>query len=243
MYQVKEEQILMVTEEELKSLEAQGGDVSMYREVQKKAETFSITMCKKLDEIAKTPRNPDGEVVKAICKPVHFFEMLLKKKAYVEAAVNAPLIYGRIVQAHNCIFEVDYAGKNFNVPAVLVFAVDEKHRTDAGLLKQIADKLSNYKQIASKQSGGYKDAPDGCSKIIGNLIDVTSQFCLPVPESLAGDAEVWCATCLIADAKYIPYKRAPKDRLLPFIMKTPPNQKQRYADLLIVSGDLYRENY
>ena len=243
MYQVKEEQVLMVTEEDLKQMEAQGCDVSMYREVKKKADAFSITMCKKLEEIAKTPRNPDGEVVKGICKPVYFLNMLFKKKSYVEAAVNAPLVYGRIVQAHNCLFEVDITGNNINIPTVLVFAVDEKHRTDTELLKQIADKLSHYKQIANSKSGSYKDIPDDCVDIIKNLIDVMSQFCLPVPKSLAGDAEIWCVTCLIAGAKYIPYKRAPKDKLLPFIMKTPPVKSRQYADLLIVSGDLYREDY
>ena len=36
MYQVKEEQVLMVTEEDLKQMEAQGCDVSMYREVKRK---------------------------------------------------------------------------------------------------------------------------------------------------------------------------------------------------------------
>ena len=243
MFQIKEEQWLLVTEEQLNQMEAQGGDVSMYREIRRKADTFSVTLCEKLEEIAKTPRDPNGEVVKGICKPIHFFDMLLKRKSYVEAAVNAPLVYGRIVQAHNCLFEVDCTGNNFNVPAVLVFAVDEKHRTDAELLKQIADKLSHYKQIANSKSGDYKDIPGDCVDIIKNLIDERSNFCLPVPENLAGGAEVWCATCIIADAKYIPYKRAPKDRLLPFIVKTPPNKNRSGADLLIVSGDLYRENY
>lgn len=240
MFQVKEEQVLMLTEEQMTQMENQGVDLTAYREIRKKADDFSITMCEKLKEIEKTPRDQNGQVVKGICKPVHFFDMLLKKKAYVDAAVNGPLVYGCIVQANNCLFKADYTGNNFNVPAVVVFAMDEKHRTDAEFLKQIAAKLCDYKDVAGDQRSASPNIPDDCRDIIRNLFDVMSQFCLPVPESLAGNADVWCATCLISDAKYIPYKRAPKDKLLPFIVKTPPNKKQRNADLLLVIGDLYR---
>jgi len=240
MFQIKEEHML-VSEEQLKQMEAMGSDVSMYREIKKKADAFSITICEKLGEIAKTPRNE--KVAKAICKPVYFLDMILKRKAHIEAAINAPLVYGCIVQAHNSLFQVDYTGNNYNIPAVLVFAADEKHHTDAELLKQIANKLFNYKKIASEQRGNSENVPDDCRDIIKNLLDTRSTFCLPVPESLSGDAKVWCATSLIADAKYIPYKRAPKDRLLPFIMKTLPCKNRKGADLLIVSGNLYRENH
>ena len=95
MFQIKEEHML-VSEEQLKQMEAMGSDVSMYREIKKKADAFSITICEKLGEIAKTPRNE--KVVKAICKPVYFLDMILKRKAHIEAAINAPLVYGCIVQ-------------------------------------------------------------------------------------------------------------------------------------------------
>lgn len=240
MYQVKEEQVLMLTEEQITQMESQGGDMSSYREIRKKADEFSITKCEKLKDIEKTPRDADGEVVKMVCKPVHFLEMLLKKKSFVDAAVNGPLVYAGIVQAHNCLFQVDYAGQNFNIPTVFVFAMDEKHRTDAAFITQIVNKLRQYKAAAGDFDGIAKEVPDDCRDIIRNLFDVQSQFCLPVPAALTDGADVWCATHNVCNAKYIPYTRAPKDRLLPFIVKTPPNKKQRNADLLLVPGQLYR---
>lgn len=217
------------TEEDLVALEKQGCDVSEYRakiaarDQKEKAASDARFSSDPLDHSAlenpiqleklapydHTPRDINSDFVKAVAGKLPLFG----KDSHMQGVVDNPLIYTAVVQANQALWT---PGSQENLPAVLVFAMDDGHRTNVPWLKSMAKTIADLKESAN--------IPDDCRKLIASLRDDQSIFCWKVGASISGGADAWCVVYSFEKQANLPKKSLPTEGIVPFILKKVPEE-------------------
>ncbi|GHT57728.1 hypothetical protein FACS18945_2660 [Bacteroidia bacterium] len=231
---------------QIEEYERQGMDMSEYRiqyEERKKQEQELVDAIAldKLDAYKKT-RSAEDPFLTDVVKFNGFSE---KEKATLELA---PLVYGRVVQAHGSLFKPCKTPGRVGI--VFLFALDDAHRYDMEWLAKTANRISEMKESVENQpksiwdkiSGLFdleknaiiahfmeakrlKAVPEDCRKIIGGLRDEHSHFCFPLGASLSEGAEAWCSTYVLNfEAGKLPFDCIPHNRIIPFLLAKPPKE-------------------
>jgi len=170
-----------------------------------------------------------------------------KKKQLLE---QAPLVYGRVVQAHHALFKSNPKNKDGG-GIVFLYALDDAHRYDEEWLAKTANRISEMKESAQNQPDttvekifrllGLKDnfiysitvgsaqekkkvnfLPEDCREFIRTLCLDTSKFSFKLGESLSGGADAWCATYSLWDQSKLPMAQIPFNRIIPFLLTDQP---------------------
>jgi hypothetical protein len=131
-----------------------------------------------------------------------------KRKSELELA---PLVYGRVVQAHHALYE---PGDTDQAGIVLVFALDEAHSYDEAWLAKTAERISEMKNSDT--------VPPDCKKFIETMRDDRSYFCVKLGESLSEGADAWCATYWVKRQSQLPLGYIPHNRIIPVLLSTLP---------------------
>ena len=248
-----------LTLEQIEEYERQGMDMSEHRinyearQAEKRrlieANIAAIDMGK-LDKYKRTPRNAEDDFVNAVAQ---FNGVSDKKKQSIE---DAPLVYGRVVQAHQALF-------NFNEDSfgaagiVFLYALDETHRYDEKWLAKTAKRIMDMKEEAENNTGdilhkickifslgesGFlaniletnklKCLPEDCREFIRTLRDSQSSFCFPLGESLNEGADAWCTVCWISKPSQLPKSQIPYSRIIPLLV---PGQPKKYKARTLVA--------
>lgn len=217
------------TEEDLIELEKQGCDVSEYRAKiaardLKKQDAYDARFSsdavnpstlenpihlEKLAPYDHTPRDVNSDFVKAVAGKLPLFG----KDAYLKSITDNPLLYTCVVQANQALWS---PGDYENLPAVLVFAMDDAHRTNVPWLKEIAKTIADLKESAH--------VPEDCRKLIASLRDDQSIFCWKVGASISGGADAWCIVHPFDKSSDLPRKSLPSEGIVPFILKEAPEE-------------------
>lgn len=229
----------LMTEEDIKKMEAQGCDVTELRakrakqkqeeqeteqkQEEKRAAFQNPTALDKLNPYTRTPRSMDTPFFKAVAGNAPWLFKDRWKKKYTEA----PLIYAAVVQANTALW---MPGNNEYYPAVFVFALDDKHIRNSEWLKNIAEEIHALKNAVS--------LPDDCRKLIETLRDDSSGFCFRIGRSICGDANAWCATYTFDKQTELPRKALPSDGILPFLLKSAPEVNQ-FVDFKLIPSQFY----
>jgi hypothetical protein len=241
-----------LTLEHIEESERQGCDMSEYRIIyeEKQAErrkaieeNMAAIDMGKLDKYKKTPR-VDSDFVNAVAG---FFG---GKSKDIQQLENAPLVYGKVVQANSALFtpNEDSIG---STGIVFVFALDEAHRCDEAWLTKTAKRISEMREQVDKnepkdilymiyglldsdnkgffakmkESKKLEIIPQDCRPLIKALRDVHSSFCFPLSESLNEGADAWCVTFWLDKPSKLPFTFIPYSRIIPFIVTGTPVQK------------------
>jgi hypothetical protein len=203
-----------LTLEQIEEYERQGLDMSPYRKMRDDKiaagqklidDSINAMDLGKLDKYKKARSAEDAFVV-----DVAKFNGISGK--YIAELELAPLVYGRVVQAFNALYE---PGDTDNAGVVFVFALDEAHRYDEAWLAKIAERISEM-----KNSDGA--VPPDCRKFIETLRDDSSYFCVKLGESLNEGADAWCVTYWVKKQSQLPLGYIPHCRIIPFLLTTPP---------------------
>lgn len=229
-----------MTEEEIADMEKKGYDMSSVRG--KQAETAAKEEAEEADFMEQrkvsavptdlnrlvsyrsTPRSTESVFFKDVAGKAPFFG----KDKWREKYANAPLIYGAVVQANTALW---LPGRNDSLPAVFVFALDGAHMYDVEWLTAAAEKISEVKKSDV--------IPADCREFIEILRDDQSQFCFPLPPSLAGGADAWCVTYQFEKQTILPGNRLPEDGIVPFLLDARP-KKQIPVQLTAIPGRYYQ---
>lgn len=229
-----------MTEEDIAKMEQQGYDVSSLRRkreetaaqevaaeaafaAQRKA-TAVATDLNKLSAYRSLPRSSESDFFRDVAGKAPLFG----KDKWREKYMNAPLVYGAVVQANSDLW---LPGQGDYLPGVFVFALDSAHIHDVEWLKATAEKINEMKQAST--------IPADCKEFMDILRDDQSQFCFPLSTSLAPGAEAWCVTYQFTKQTVLPGNRLPEDGVVPFLLETPP-KKQIPVQLAVVPGSYYR---
>jgi len=200
MQDLQDQYCLALTDEAIEKMKSEGQDAEiLYKKReearQRKAEKMTnIVHLERLDEHKKTPRDPKSTFVK---KGV---------KGNKNVIVEAPLVYGAVVQAQSTLWE---PFKNYNSGMVIAFTLDERYKYDIAYLTEMAGKISE-----SKNQNTYEDT----KALRDNLLNTRSVFCNKVGQSISGDVEVWCCTYFVKDTKLLPKMFIPNNKILPFLV-------------------------
>ena len=231
-----------ITLEQIEELEKQGCDMTEYRviyaeqqaEKQRIAEAVDLSLLDKFKKI----RTPDfiDEVTK-------FNKLSDKKKQKLE---DAPLVYGRVVQAHSALFKSDPKNKN-GCGIVFLYALDDAHRYDEEWLAKTANRISNMKETVNNQPEtgvekfarllGIKDnfiysmtiglkqerkkamiLPEDCREFIQTLCLDGGSFHFKLGETLSDGADAYCTTFSLWDQSKLPMAQIPHKRIIPFLL-------------------------
>lgn len=202
----------MMTLEDIEELEKQGSDVTELRKKYEKIEAQKAAREKQLmDAIDLTKLNnyisgiSDAE--SDIFKKVMTLNEVSKKLG--NRVQQSKLVYGSVVQAHSDLWKSSDFSKDIK-GAVVLIALDEKHKFDQQWLIETADKISEMKMS--------KNVPDDNKKFIKTLRDDQSIFCFKVGASIAGDADAWCTNINIYDQRNLPNSCLPPNGILPLLL-------------------------
>ncbi|MEY8295350.1 hypothetical protein AAK943_00145 [Emergencia timonensis] len=229
-----------MTEEEITEMEKKGYDMSSVRckqaEIaaqeeaaeaafmeQRKA-TAVPTDLNKLTSYRSTPRSTESEFFKDVAGKAPLFG----KDKWREKFATAPLLYGAVVQANSGLW---LPGREDDLPAVFVFALDRTHIYDVEWLTATAEKISEMKESPN--------VPADCREFIDILRDDQSQFCFPLGPSLSDGAEAWCVTYQFGKQTILPGNRLPEDGIVPFLLEAQP-KKQLPIQLAVIPGKYYQ---
>ncbi len=178
----------------------------------------------KLSAFRGTPRNTESEFFREVAgKPP-----LFGKAKWRDRFVEAPLIYGAVVQANSDLW---LPGNEKFLPAMVVFALDSTHIYNAEWLTETARKISEMTKSA--------EVPADCREFIDILRDDQSEFCFPLGASLAGGADAWCVTYKFVKQTILPGNRLPEDGVVPFLLEAEP-KKQLPIQLAVIPGKFYQ---
>lgn len=219
-----------LTMAELDRMEAQGYDVSGYRaevskrqavreEIERNKPRYTIEYDRLLPHLA-TPRDVNGEFFLATAgkKP------LFGKDRWEESMANMPIVYAGIVQASSSAWSPIEDRARYGM--VVVLATDAAHMHDKEWAVATADKISQLKNT--------KDVPHDCKKLIAELRNSQSSFCLRVGESISGGATAWCATKFFDEAPtQLPNACLPSDRILPILLREEPKENHFLQSMFI----------
>lgn len=230
-----------MTEEEIAAMEKQGYDMSSVRGKKagmaaeeaaeeaafeaRRAATAVPTDLKKLVPFQSTPRSTESGFFKDVAGKAPLFG----KDKWRDKFATAPLIYGAVVQANSALW---LPGREDDLPAVFVFALDSAHIYDVEWLSATAEKISGMKESDA--------VPSDCEEFINILRDDQSEFCFPLGASLAGGADAWCVTYKFDTQTILPGTRLPEDGIVPFLLEAKP-KKQIPVQLAVIPGKYYQE--
>lgn len=235
-----------LTLEQIEELEKQGCDVSEYRiiyeeqqaEKQRLIDSNDLSM---LDKYKKV-RSAGDAFVEDVAK---FNKLSDKKKQKLE---QAPLVYGKVVQAHYALFKSNPKNKD-GAGIVFLYALDDAHRYDEEWLTKTANRISEMKASVENQgnTGGllgtisklfglednfiissilkkkkFQFLPEDCRSFMKVLCNDKSRFCLKVSDSLSDGAEAWCATYSLWDQSKLPMAQIPHNRIIPLLLTDQP---------------------
>ncbi len=165
----------------------------------------------KLEKYFTTPHVVDEAFYKIYEKPPTFSN----KEVWAEKAATYPVVYGAVLQAHECLFDPDdpFAEDDGSLKGLVLVATKDPARShDAAWLQNIAKQLSFACDSA--------DVPEILHEILRELRDEQSMFCKLVPTAMTDGVEVYCFT----DSLYpddLPGKRIPIHRILPVLVTEP----------------------
>jgi hypothetical protein len=230
------------TEEDVKKLEAQGIDLSQYRErIEKQLAAHRMAGAarygtdefdpaalenpidlSRLDPYKAVPRDVNSEFVKDCAGKLPLFG----KDKHLSAITAAPIVFTDVVQAHGALWKAGPSGGMMG--AVYVFATDEAHRYDVQWAKTISAKISELKHSGT--------VPADCKRFIDTLRNDRSSFCVKLSESISGGAEAWCATYNIDKEKaLLPKTYFPTEGIVPMLLTEAPRDNQTVSFLMIPS--------
>jgi hypothetical protein len=240
------------SEDDLKKWEAQGYDMSIYREqywdvlsakfaatAQKEAFTLAARYgigefdpsaaenpisLNKLDSYKSTPRDTGSNFVKDCAGKLPTFG----KDKVLNKVAEAPLIFASVVQAHALLWKPDNAKGAKGM--VIVFARNDARRYDLAWVKGLSKKISDLKTGA--------EVPGDCKKFIQTLRNDQSYFCFPVGASISGGADAWCATYTINDQSIFPKSHIPTEGIVPILLLEQPKEN-KFVELSIVASKYY----
>lgn len=197
-------------------------EITNAEQAQKEARAARVYHLEKLDPYKNLPRN-DDQFVADVAGKAPFFGKDKWKKSHL----NAPIVYGKIVQANSALWD---SGSGKDLAAVVVFALDPQHMYNEDWLIEIADKISELKHSNS--------VPKDCSELIKNLRNSQSYFCFQVGESIAQTADAWCGTYSFANQADLPYSALPGNGIVPFLLMEAP-KKNQFLQLKTIPGKYY----
>ena len=233
-----------LTLEQIEEQERLGCDMSEYRiiyeEQQAEKQRFADAIdLSKLDKYKKT-RSVGDVFVEEVAK---FNKMSDKKKLKLE---EAPLIYGKVVQAHHALYKSNPKNKDGG-GIVFVFAFDDAHRYDEEWLTKTAKRISEMQEKAAnkpetatekifrflnlnenflfsvtigaiQKKKKFKFLPEDCRNLIRTLSNERSSFCMRLGETLSEGADAWCATYSLWDQSKLPMAQIPHNRIIPLLI-------------------------
>ncbi|MDR1200076.1 MAG: hypothetical protein LBL58_00405 [Tannerellaceae bacterium] len=220
-----------LTLEQIEEYERQGLDMSPYRKMREDKiaarqklidDSINAMALGKLDKYKKA-RSAEDAFVTDVAK---FNGISDKNKAKLELA---PLVYGRVVQAFNALYDPNENTDNAGI--VFVFALDDAHCYDEAWLAKTAERISEMKE------GGT--VPPDCQKFIETLRDDSSYFCVKLGESLSEGADAWCATYWLKKQSQLPLGYIPHCRIIPFLLSTLPTHNN--VEIELIPPDYYSE--
>jgi len=252
-----------LTLEQIEEQERQGVDMSEYRiiyeenQAEKQRVVDAIDLSK-LDKI-KNVRTP--EFIDEVAK---FNKLSDKKKTLLE---NAPLVYGRVVQAHSALYQSNPKNKDGG-GIVFIYALDDAHRYDEEWLAKTANRISEMKDSYDNQPEGMmekilrflklsdgllytitvgnmiekkkaKSLPEDCRDFIRTLSNDSSSFGLKLGESLNDGADAWCATYSLGDQNKLPMAQIPHNKIIPFLLTENPKGYGGVSDVAQLIPPVY----
>ncbi|MCL2654527.1 MAG: hypothetical protein FWD65_02345 [Coriobacteriia bacterium] len=182
----------------------------------------------RLSAYIATPRDPESEFVSDAVASGASGKLFASKAKERQIVANSPLIYGAVVQANNALWEPGHA---MRLPAVLVITTDEAYKNDIAWLTQMAATIGELRSQGN--------LPKDMRKLIDDLRNSISSFCHKVGTSVAGGADVWCATVSF-DQSDLPGTRIPKEGILPFLLREPPKEN-KFIQMTLVPAKYYAD--
>ncbi|NDV68012.1 hypothetical protein [Dysgonomonas sp. 25] len=219
-----------MTLEDIENLERQGCDMTEYRKkyeeriAREKAEReayLAMLDYAGLDAYKATPRDIDSEFV---TKMMTLNKLSEKKRALM---VDAPLVYGAVVQAHNELWKSADGGYK---AMVVVFALDAQHIYNAEWLNETANRIDEMNE--------RDQVPEDCKRLIKALRDHQSVFGYKLGDTLADGADLWCATFAVDNQALLPDKRLEEGCVVPFLLLEQPRDN-RGIELELIPAEFY----
>jgi hypothetical protein len=236
------EQARNMTLEQIEDFERQGIDVSWYRQIweemqEEKRQAMEAIDLNMLDRYKKVPRNAEDDFVNEVAK---FNKLSDKKKQKLE---QAPLVYGRVVQAHNSLYNPNPKNKA-GAGIMFVYALDDAHRYDEAWLAKAASRILDMKaSVNENEPKGFpfslirlfnlesnffvssylkkqqlKVVSEDCQALMSSVCNDRSSFCLRVPETLSDGVKAYCATYDLWDQSKLPLAHIPLNNIIPLLM-------------------------
>jgi len=234
-----------LTLEEIEEYERQGMDMSevriLYEEHQAEKQRLIDAVDLSMLDKYKNARSADDDFVNEVAK---FNKLSDKKKRKLE---QAPLVYGKVIQAHNALFKSNPKNKD-GAGIVFLYAVDDAHRYDEEWLNKTATRIKDMRNAVNEnepqgflytlirllqlennffvsshlQKERLKVIPEDCRTLIGQLCNDRSSFCLRLDDTLSDGAEAWCVTYSLWDQSKLPMAQIPHNRILPLLLTDQP---------------------
>ena len=237
-----------LTLEQIEEYERQGMDMSEYRIIYEEQQAEKQRLIDAIDlgklDKYKNARSTEDDFVNEVAK---FNKMPDKKKQKLE---TAPLVYGRVVQAHSALFKPDPKNKS-GCGIVFLYALDDAHRYDEEWLAKTANRISEMKESVNNQPPGtmekifhllkldnnflfsitigsmiekkrVKFLPEDCRDFIRILCLDSGSFGFKLGETLSDGADAWCATYTLSDQSKLPMAQIPHNRIIPFLLSGDP---------------------
>ena len=205
-----------MTEEDLRKMEAQGCDVSAYREklakrrqeeAVKAAEDmekyFNPTDLSKLDPYKATPRSTDTEFFKVVAGKAPWFG----KKSWMRCHTEGKIVYAGVIDIPSEARRPARSKDDDHHYCVAVYALDDKHAYDAEWLKGLMT-------ILGEMRDGKRPAPAAMQSLMEMIGDESNWTTGKLPASVVGDAEVVYQR-LGLDRDKLPNGYLPTDGIVP----------------------------
>ncbi|MDR0232680.1 MAG: hypothetical protein LBI82_11260 [Dysgonamonadaceae bacterium] len=244
-----------LTPEQIEEYERQGMDMSEYKIIaeEHQAEQQRLTDAINLSMLDKYKKNRGANFIDEVAK---FNKMSEKRKPKLE---TAPLVYGRVVQAHSALFKSNPKNKS-GAGIVFLFALDDAHRYDEEWLAKTANRIAEMKESVINQPDSMmekicsslnldnnflfsitigsmmekkkvKFLPEDCRSFIRTLCNDSSTFGYKLGESLSDGADAWCATFSLHDQSKLPMAQIPQNRIIPFLLSEEPQSFRGVSDV------------
>jgi len=235
-----------LTLEQIEEQERLGVDMSEYRIIYEEQQSEKQRLIDAID-LSKLDKIKNARTPEFIDEVAKFNKLSDKKKPLLE---QAPLVYGKVVQAHSALYKANPKNKDGG-GIVFLYALDDKHRYDEEWLTKTAKRISEMKDSYDNQpesmmekifrllsiSDGFiyqitvgnmikkkktKFLPEDCRNFIRTLSNDSSSFGLKLGESLSDGADAWCATYSLCDQNKLPMAHIPHNKIIPFLLTEDP---------------------
>lgn len=204
-----------MTESDLDKMEAQGCDVSAYREKLAARRAKEAEQAKKDKEMWQNPTDLD-KLTPYVATPrsteTPFFRKVagkapwLGKGKWLKKHTEGHIVYVGVIDAPT---EAWKGGRHEDDThqVIGVYALDEKHIRNAEWLQKVTEALKMMKE-------GKQPVAPGCEKIMDMISDESNWNELKLPDSLAEGADT-CVRRLVVEDKELPKGYLPTDGIVP----------------------------